>query len=244
MKNCIVVGRVIPERANVQFHVPKFEFSYSNLSGSGTAFAEFSQVSINLRFEKDCDNLAIVASIARSIVAPVSNYIAFTQTASYYIALDMIVDVDAGRHYSVSASEPFFSVEAEPPNTFSKKQEHDITVIPNFVTDPVLQRVLDDLGNALRYPQLSPMYCRLAIETLRSSFDPTNEANAWAMIRNALNIRRETIDTFWKLAADQRHGRIVDHTWDERKACLRTTWEIVNRYVLYKSDPAFHFDPL
>lgn len=243
MKNCIVVGRVIPERANVQFHVPKFEFSLSSLKGNGTAFAEFSQLSIDLRFEEDCDNIFNVVSIARSVAAPISNYIAFTQTASYHIAFDMVVDVDARRHYAVPATEPFFSLEVEPPHTFAKKKEHEVSVIPALVMDPVLQRVLDDLGNALRYPQLAPMYCRLAVEALRSSFDVTDESHAWGLMRDALNVRRETINSFWKLAADQRHGRIVEHSWDERKSCLKTTWEIVNRYLLYKEDSAVQFAP-
>lgn len=244
MKNCILVGRVIPERTNVQFGLTSFTFSHSDVSGSGVAFADFSQVSVHLKFDNDCQNHHHIVSIARSVTAPIANYIAFTQTASYYITFDMVIDVDNQRHHSISVSEPLFLEEVEPPNTFFKKREHEAVLVPNSIFDPVMQRTLDELANSLRYPQLSPMYCRLAIETLRTSFDPLDEANAWKLLRRALNIKRETIDSFWKLAADQRHGRIVQHTWEERKSCLRTAWEIVNRFVLLKGDPTMQFDSI
>jgi hypothetical protein len=236
MKNYIIVGRVIPERANVRFSVGKFGFKHSDLSGSGTASAEFSQISVHLNFEQDCENRYEIMSVARSVTAPIANYIAFTQTASYHLSFDLIVDVDNQRHYPVPVTEPLFAEEVEAPNTFFKRKEHADTLVPLSVFDPVLQRSLDDLANALRYPGLSPMYCRLAIETLRTSFDPQSEANGWKLLRERLNIKRETIDSFWKLAADQRHGRLIDHSWDDRRACLRATWEIVNRYILLKED--------
>jgi len=244
MKNCIIVGRIIPERANVRFGPVPFQFSHSEIRGSGTAFAEFSQISVHLKLENDCTNHYQIASIARSATAPISNYIAFTQAAAYHIALDLIIDIDEQRHYPISVAEPFFSGEVESPNTFFKRKEHDLVEVPTSVFDPTLQRVLDELANSLRYPQLSPMYCRLAIETLRNSFDPQNEANAWGLLRASLNVKRDTIDSFWKLAADQRHGRIVEHTWDDRKSCLRIAWEIVNRFILLKANPTIQFDPI
>jgi hypothetical protein len=244
MKNCIIVGRIIPERANVRFGLVPFRFNHSQVTGSGTAFAEFSQVSVHLKLDKDCDNHYQITSIARSVTAPISNFIAFTQTAAYHIAFDIIIDADNQRHHSISVSEPLFSEEVQAPNTFFKKKEHEAVLVPNSVFNPILQRSLDDLANSLRYPQLSPMYCRLAIETLRTSFDPHSEPNAWRLLREALNVRRETIDSFWKLAADLRHGRIVEHSWDERKSCLRTAWEIVNRFVLRIEDPTIRFEPI
>jgi hypothetical protein len=156
----------------------------------------------------------------------------------------MIIDVDNEQHHPISVSEPIFLEKTEPPNTFFKRKEHESTLVPNSVFDPVMQRTLDDLANSLRYPQFSQMYCRLAIESIRTSFDPQDEGNAWKLLREALNVRRETIDSFWKLAADQRHGRIVEHTWDERKSCLRIAWEIVNRFLLLKNDPGILFEPI
>lgn len=244
MKNCIIVGRVIPERANVRFGKTKFRFDQPEISGSGAALAEFSQVSVHLNLDNECHNHHQITSIARSATAPIFNYIAFTQTASYHIAFDMIIDVDSQQHHSISVSEPIFQEEIEPPNTFFKKKEHEATLVPVSVFDPVMQRTLDELANSLRYPQLTPMYCRLAIETLRTSFDPQNETNAWKLLREALNVKRETIDSFWKLAADQRHGRIVEHTWDDRRSCLRIAWEIVNRSLLLKNDPKTQFDSI
>lgn len=244
MKNCMIVGRIIPERANVQFGPIPFQFNHSDTRGSGSAFAEFSQLSVHLKFENDCGNQYHIVSIARSAAAPISNYIAFTQTAAYHIVFDLILDVDNQRHYPVSVAEPFFSEEAKTPNTFFKRKEHEVLEIPMSVFDPTMQRVLDELANALRYPQLSPMYCRLAIEALRNSFDPENEINAWELLRNSLNVKRGTIDSFRKLAADQRHGRLVEHTWEDRKSCLRIAWEIVNRFTLRKADPAIQFDPI
>lgn len=244
MKNCIVVGRIIPERANVRFGISRFNFNYSGLSGSGAASAEFSQLSVHLDFEQDCDNIYNIVSVARSVAAPIANYIAFTQTASYHLSFDMIIDVKNQRHHPIPVAEPFFMGEVEPPHTFFKREEHADIMVPLSVFDPVMQRALDDLSNALRYPGFSQMYCRLAIETIRTAFDPQSEANAWALLRDRLCIQRETIDSFWKLAADQRHGRWVNHSWDERRSCLRITWEIVNRYMAVKTDPAVKFEPI
>lgn len=244
MKSYIVVGRLIPERAKVQFGRTEFNFDQAGIRGSGTAFADYSQVSVHLKFDSDCDHHYSIISIARSVVAPISNYIAFTQTATYYVAFDMLIDVENQQHHSVTVSEPIFQEEAEHPHTFYKRKEYESVHVPNQVFDPVMQRVLDELANALRFPQLSPMYCRLAVETLRTSFDSEDESNAWELLKEALNIKRETIDSFWKLAADQRHGRIIAHSWDERRSCLRIAWEIVNRYLAFKVDPTVKFETI
>ncbi|KRP96246.1 hypothetical protein AOQ72_18100 [Bradyrhizobium yuanmingense] len=244
MKSCIVVGRIIPERANVRFGVDRFNFGLADFRGTGAAFAEFSQLSIHLDFEQDCGSPYDIVLVARSVAAPIVNYIAFTQTASYHLSFDMVIDVANRKHYPVTVAEPLFATETEPLHTFFKREEHAATLVPPSVFDPAMQRALDDLSNALRYPAFSPMYCRLAIETIRTSFDPQSESSAWTRLRESLCIRRETIDSFWKLAADQRHGRLVEHSWDERRSCLRIAWEIVNRFILLKADPTAKFESM
>lgn len=242
MKNCIVVGRVIPERAFVQFGRTEFNFDYPNCKGSGVAYAEFSQVTVHLKFDTDQPNRYDIVSIARSASASISNYIAFSLTAAYQLVFDMIIDTDNQMHHAVTVSEPFFGEENEPKYTFTKRKEHKEILIPNAVYDPTVQRCLDELANALRHPQLSPMYCRLAVETMRASFDIENESNGWRLLRETLSVGRETIDSFRELATEQRHGKIVRLDWEKRRSCLRIAWELVHRFVLLKENPSLQFE--
>lgn len=245
MRQCIVIGRIIPERAVVRFGPVNLGFKYSDVAGSANIFAEYSQISVHLNFDNEYSNHFNIVAIAKSVAAPIANYLAFSITAAYQLEFDLIVDVNQQRHFPISVSEPFFSQESEPPNTFLKQQEHAPILVPSVaILNPAAERALEELANALRRPHLSPMYCRLAIETLRTSFDSEKETAGWYRMRDALNIRRETIDTFWRLAADQRHGKRIELDWEKRKSCLRIAWEITNRFILYHGDPTIKFETL
>lgn len=245
MKNCIVVGRVIPERAAARFGPAILHFKVGDVSGSATIFAQFSQVSVHLNFESDCDNPYLITAIAKSVTAPISNYIAFAIAAAYQLQFDMIIDIERQSHIPISVSEPFFALETDSANTFKLHEEHkNLLIPPTAISNPAAARALEELANALLRPHLSPMYCRLAVESVRESFCPGNEPRGWKELRKALNVRRETLDTFWTLAANQRHGRNVDFNWEKRKECLRIAWEITNRFILYHGDTAMKFDVL
>lgn len=243
MLNCIAMGRVLPERASVRFGPVKATFSSGDVEGTGTAYAEFSIVSVHMDFNKNYDNHHNIVSIAKSLISPITNYIAFSITASYEVIFDTVIDLDHHRHFPVSVSEPFFNVSPRSPYTFARHEEHkDIEIPISAFGDGAVPRALEELSNALKRPHLSPMYCRLAIETIRSSFDSKDESVGWEKLRAALNVRRETIDTFWSLAADQRHGRAVQLDWDKRKNCLMIAWELTNRFLGFKTNPGLSFE--
>lgn len=245
MARYAAVGRVIPERANVNFGPISAAFENETVKVKATAFVEHSQVSVQLDFGQSDDNLYNIVAISKSVVAPMANYIAFTLPGAYEVVFDLVIDLDRGRHHSISISEPFFDEPAASNYSFSPRNpDDDVSVVAKALYGPYEMRVLEELSNALKRPHLTPMYCRLAIETIRSTFDATDERAGWEKLRSSLNVSRDTIDTFWELAAHQRHGRSVDLNWEKRKNCLRIAWEIANRFLLLKADQSRRFEPL
>jgi hypothetical protein len=69
--------------------------------------------------------------------------------------------------------------------------------------------------------------------------EPIEEMNAraWQAFREALLLKRETIETNVKTLADRfRHGNFTDTSWEQRKAALALTWSIIERALHFLHD--------
>lgn len=65
---------------------------------------------------------------------------------------------------------------------------------------PSVCRTTFELRNSIRYPDFTALHCRLALESIRNHFDAVDEGKGWRLLRESLNVRRETIESFQEAA--------------------------------------------
>jgi hypothetical protein len=107
--------------------------------------------------------------------------------------------------------------------------------------DPVVSRAAFELRNTIRYPDLTAMHCKLAIEAIRNGFcddfkETGWEKGAWQKMRDALNLSEDSLTSFNDIANEQRHGRNRRQTWEHRRACMQIAWETLHRFLEYLSN--------
>lgn len=237
MKTCVVTGRILPERADVRFDPITYRVDIGDGAAEVTAHVERSLLSALVKFDHDIENFYYVGSVVRQVAGGgLSDYIGFNLQASYSIIIDQFVDIDTGFKHVVPVFEPMFESQQESQTFVPGTEDKPIPINVQLMADNFVRRLLNEATNALRRPEFSAMYCRLAIETIRSSFqeNSADEAAAWEKLRGQLNVGRSTLDSFWKLAAEQRHGKIVPLTSAQRREMLQITWEVANRFLLAK----------
>lgn len=240
MKKAVVTGRVIPERALVQFQMSSFKFNTPDGSGVGKVCCQMSLFSCILDFDQDVENIFTITSIAKEVVSNLSNMISFHIAGSYYIALDLVIDVETGHNHPVSTREPIFPYE-RPDFSFVPSPDHEpINIQHRHMESRQLHEALHELALALQRPHVTQMHCRRAIEAIRSHFEPhelpdtkNRESKGWESLRNTLRVDRADIESFSKLALDQRHGRVTNNSWPERKNALAITFEVIHRFMAY-----------
>lgn len=240
MKKVVVTGRVIPERVLAQFQTVEFRFDTSGCKGSGKVCCQMSLVSCVLEFDEDIENHALIGEIFKEVASNLSNIISFHITASYHLALDLIVDLETGDNHPIPVSEPVFPVD-RPDFSFSPSDEHAaIKIYPTHLGNRQLQEALNELSLAMNRPHVTQMHCRRALEAVRAFFEPQDQPDGkerekagWQIMRETLKIKRDDIESFRELALAQRHGRVTPNSWEERKAALALTIETVHRLMRY-----------
>jgi len=98
-----------------------------------------------------------------------------------------------------------------------------------------VQMVLRDLSEAMRSAVGTGFFCYRAIEAMMQSMKigDEDEKTAWPKLRDRLQISLDTLKALKKHADFPRHGKPSDMTDEERIFVLKTTYEIVDRYLHY-----------
>jgi len=118
--------------------------------------------------------------------------------------------------------------------TFNQQPFGGWQLDPAIVFDRAISRATFELRNSIRYPDFTALHRRLAIEAIRNGFDPNDENAGWQALRTNLNLERATIQSFKDAADEQRHGKNVPQTWEQRRHAMQIAWEIVHRYCVYR----------
>ena len=238
MRKVVVTGRVIPERALVQFPTVQFRFQTPDGKGQGKICCQTSLFSCVLEFDDNIDNTFTIDSIAKDTASNFSNLISYHIAGAYHIALDLIVDLDTGNNYPIATREPIFPTDRQD-FAFKPVDDHaPVAIERRHLESLPLKEALSELSLALQHPHVTQMHCRRAIEAIRWHFEESNETDdknreskAWEKLRESLHVERSDIEVFRDVALHQRHGRITDNSWNDRKNALAITFEIVHRFM-------------
>jgi hypothetical protein len=237
-----VTGRVLPERCNVNL-TPVM----SHGVGSGGRFRlrlEVAQSHVVALCVTERDDLTVfeIADVVRSALAFPVDYIAFQNRGAYEIVLDVCINNRSGEVRTIPIFEPTFDV-ADAGLCFNPSAENSSILMPTAVAVP-LATALHDLTAADRYPRRTFEYCRMAVEVVRSRFDPHNvrghaerQREGEIVMCAALRVTRKSLQLLDAVAARSRHGAlVVSINWEMRKRALELGWEIVARFVRHLED--------
>lgn len=233
-----ISGRVLPERCCVD--VPKLEVSSISEEGRCVVQSQILSSHVNVVLFSEGTDLTLfqISSIIRQVVCLPIDYIGFVNRGYYDVVLDTCIGPD-----NILRTMPVYEPIFEPDRDgFLFKATSSARIeginIPLGALIPEARLALHDLSQAFRYPVRTLEYCRMAIEAIRSYFDPDTKKNRSVLgeiaMCTTLKVAREKIKSIESYAAPARHADANAYSnWDIRKEASEISWEIFYRFVLF-----------
>lgn len=238
----IISGRIVPERCSVDISARRL----ATMSSSGKSVilfqVESSHIFIELHSENDELSLFEISDIVRQSLFPFVDYMSFNVRGFYEVVLDTCLGSD-GILRAMPIYEPIFEPPREGylfiPNTSGRIEGLQI---PLSVVNREAAQALHDLSQAFRSPARTLEYCRMAIESIRSHFDPkhargtvkSRQIVGEKVMCQQLKISRDSIVALESFAAPGRHSMPNSYSnWPIRKEAAELSWEVLYRFILH-----------
>lgn len=223
-------GKVTPSYLRVSFNIqdPPIRLTIENKFGKldyALLLNDTDDVVVKINSEKLIDDLATLFDIVRS----------FTQ--SFYdtalLSTGVLSRIDFSTIYlpnktlaQISNFTPWL-----PTDLFDLKTETLFTLKNN----PTIRVALLDIKYALLEPDLTPLFAYRVIEGIMNSFDKLNNDRnkKWLLLRDNLNVTKDFFDFTMKLSTENRHGKLLDQTINDRKICIYTALITLQRFMHY-----------
>ncbi|MGE0747855.1 MAG: hypothetical protein AB7K86_21530 [Rhodospirillales bacterium] len=223
-----VTGRILPERCDV--YLKKFT---ANASGSGGRQRIICQIDRSIiiakcSFENQSPSVFQISDTIKSVLLFPVDFISYYNQASYEIILDVCINDQSGDSDIIPAYEPIFT-ETIPGFSFNALADTSRLEIPWSAGGvPQVATALHDITSALRYPRRTFEHCRMAVEVVRSYFDPagvrdyrTRWRKGEESLCSALSVDRGGLVALDSVAAKSRHGELVySIEWSSRRSAL------------------------
>lgn len=236
-----VTGRVLPERCDVRLGPA----ATALVTTTSRAMLRIHVVNshITMKCFVDVTDLTVfqLSDMAKNALAGMLDYISFMNRGYYDIILDTCIDDATGETAAIPIFEPIF----EPLRTgalFSPSERFSGNMPMAAVSSDAFATALHDLSQAARYTPRTMEYCRMALEAVRSHFDPDDEQLSWReryrqgekSMCAILKLSRDRLKRLDAEAAPGRHGeRPYGMDWAARKSSLEFAWEAVQRFQFY-----------
>jgi hypothetical protein len=230
----LVEGRVIPER--VDFNSPTIGTSFTlenDVTVDVTLYIIKSKIFVHIDSKTEVQ-VPTLRNFLFEFVGDVINFAGFQHVLGISYELDSITNIDEGSTWLFGVDGFVFDDTTQLGNTLTFKANEfgkPYLLTPELLSNSYILRATFELRNSIRYPHFTALHCRLAIEAIRNAFDSKNENNGWKQLREILSVSRETIESFKDVATEQRHGRNLYQTWQQRRHCMQVAWEIVHRFI-------------
>ena len=239
MRQIHFVGIVHPERAAVTISEITQDLSLADGVNLGRLTLKISASQLNAILETalhDVDIVTLRNSLLPRIESLVDN-LGFNLGCGYQVEIVQAINAHTGDVTVFGVGLEFLQgrFDLEELQIRFKK----IAFLCKEIEGVYFQRTLALLRNAIRSPFETGLYCFMAIESLRniyclqSDLDPEKDkAKSWNLLRNDLSVTKEFIEQNIKAYADViRHGGIRPFTELERITVLKSTWELIEKYI-------------
>lgn len=233
-------GRVIPLRANVFFDTIKTSGKTADHQVDLEISCYYSEFQGTLRTDKLFENVFHFEAHLELMVKNILDRFSFAAVCAYNFELIGAV-LPNGNPVVFTVSEAVFKNTTDEQWALSKEKIPFLDDLIFFkFSDIGVDHALRCFNHAMRDKALSTMFCYLAIEVVarrcltisRSKQVEELKPSDWIEFRALINLEEATIKGKIKKLADKfRHGNFGDTSWDQRKASLSLTWEIIRRAI-------------
>lgn len=114
------------------------------------------------------------------------------------------------------------------------KSEDIVNLPPLLLTNDQFLMVLNDLIQANVYAKFVVINSARAVEGIRNMLDRSERNEAWATMRQKLNLTKEYIGLILDNAKNPRHGNWDHIPRDTNQEIVRRAWKIMDRYIAYR----------
>jgi hypothetical protein len=105
--------------------------------------------------------------------------------------------------------------------------------------DLSLRLAMADFRESIRSPDFTAFHCMRAVESLKHSDFIGSKDNSQKLeqLKIKLKVAKKTLDKISNPGNDQRHGKPLPQSWENRKEQMLITWEIIRRYIMLHTSP-------
>ena len=233
MKTYIFHGRVIPERAQVNFEGPEIELTQpdSSLSFKFKVNIVLSEISVWVQTQIDPTDLLSLKNFLTDAVSFFVDCIGYDNGCAYTIELDSCTYNDGN---------DFIAFDVNIDELHEKLTwESGLDVIDAYgkgtdIQKAQLQRSVSELKRAIKTTYDTAFHVFRAIESLKRTFPGKTDLQMWQDMCEALNMSESYIAELRdKHALDQRHGGYTFMSSDERIEMLVKAKTVISRFVSY-----------
>lgn len=229
----LVEGRIIPERVDIS--VPQMQVVMTGQPPIECRVEIIkSRIFIHLDTSGDI-NIPDLRNALFTLIGDVVNMAGFMFVLGISYEIDSITSID--EHWTQvfgTEGHAFHDVSEFGQRLTFRQSPYGATEMQlSLFGIPAVSRANFELRNSIRYPDYTALHCRLAIEAIRNHFDADDERRGWQVLRDTLNVNRDTIELFKDAATLQRHGQTVPQTWEQRRQAMQIAWEICHRFFVW-----------
>lgn len=232
MSSFTFTGKVLPERATLDIHVP-FNVVITTPDGqslSGKMHILANQVSITVKAPSEFDSdLSTLRNYVEESIRAIVDFAGFLYGIGYDYEMISAINNDTGAMTVFGIQLPVTSDDPEVRGArFSE-------LLPCLSKSQYLPLALSDLREAIKSPVDSGVFSFRAAQTIMQAFRKPRESESkgWNRMIKELNLNKGIKQFMGRHAGDRRHGKPIHISWDDRKAMMRRAWVVVDRYFEY-----------
>jgi len=236
-----LTGKVLPERAvvNLPLTVKVMASPEGNMPAGWEVVvsAVRSQVAVMLTTPQRVDDLDDMRDRVEAVTRFCVDALGFLLACGYDVELTQVIDLENFSHQVFGVDVPSITETPEySANEIAERFQQILSVSAR--KQPPLRRSLVDFREAIRSYEDTPFFCFRAIEDLRQYFvvgDDDDVKRTWNEMSDNLAVPEDTVEYVWKvlrpLATSRRHGGGAKIDRTARTKMLRTTWDLISRFV-------------
>lgn len=236
METYLFYGKILPERAPISL---SFGLSFSHFTSGETGKAEISivlnQLSVTVHTEKEW-NIFDLRNVVKHIVQTNLAMIGYIKGYAYDLEITRVLNSTLGVDYVFGIDIPAIAKPRESIDLASKLGE--LRAKTQGENGIFLNRCFNDLVSAMKDADDTGFYCYRAVEALRHhcavvhNISEMDRKIQWEKFMEVSKVNEEATRKLENSAKSTRHGGVSDVTNADREDLFKTTWDIVDAYIV------------
>lgn len=237
----IFYGKVLPERVNFTLYPPitmKSE-KYQLVVGS-----LYSKLTIECDNEDTTLNLGTLKNVVDSTIRLLVDAFGYSIACGYDVEIESAYNSLTKEITMFGVQEEIFDSEEDlklirdgkPPSILGI----DIKEIGSLMgLDVALRLAMADFRESIRNPDVTAFHCMRAIQSLKhsDSLVDTGDSQRLEQLKTNIKLCKKTLDKVSIPGNEQRHGKPLPQSGENRKEQMLITWEVIRRYLLLRLKP-------